>query len=162
MEFWIDSDFDQPNWMELTVCSFKIQTLFYCLRIPTHYSTTALSNSAQNQSHIATDGLWISKSWYRAPSGAHDQIFITLWQIRSCFCVAPSLTRWWVCLLYVLLVLASVVFLGSESIWTRDHIFTVSDLTLPFSSPPTTRRVTVEPTSPRLMPSLCNLLARTV
>jgi hypothetical protein len=44
----------------------------------------------------------------------------------------------------MLLALASVVFLGSESLWTRNHYFTVSDLRLPFSSPPTTRRVTVE------------------
>jgi hypothetical protein len=27
----------------------------------------------------------VSKSWCRAPSGAHDQIFITVWQLRSCF-----------------------------------------------------------------------------
>jgi hypothetical protein len=32
------------------------------------------------------------------PSGAYDQIFISLWQLRSCFCEAPSLTRGWVCL----------------------------------------------------------------
>jgi hypothetical protein len=31
----------------------------------------------QSQSHIATDGQSISKSWCRAPYGAHDQIFIT-------------------------------------------------------------------------------------
>jgi hypothetical protein len=30
---------------------------------------------SQSQSHIATDGQSVSKSWYRAPSGAHDQIF---------------------------------------------------------------------------------------
>jgi hypothetical protein len=35
-----------------------------------------------SQSHIATDG----QSWCQAPSGAHDWIFITLWQLRSCFC----------------------------------------------------------------------------
>jgi hypothetical protein len=52
----------------------------------------------------------------------HDQIFITLWQFRSCFCVAPSLMRGRVCLLFMLLVLASAVFLGSESLGTRDHI----------------------------------------
>jgi hypothetical protein len=75
-----------------------------------------------SQSHIATDGQSISKSWCRAPSGAHDQIFITLWQLRSCFCGTPSLTRGRVCLLYMLLALASVVFLGSESLGTRDHI----------------------------------------
>jgi hypothetical protein len=50
------------------------------------------------------------------PSWAYDQIFISLWQLRSC------LTRGRVCLLYMLLTLASVVFLRSESLWTRYHI----------------------------------------
>jgi hypothetical protein len=31
----------------------------------------------QSQSHIATDGQSVSRPWCRAPSGAHDQIFIT-------------------------------------------------------------------------------------
>jgi hypothetical protein len=35
---------------------------------------------------------------------------------------APSLTRGRVCLLYMLLSFASVVFLGSQSLATRDHI----------------------------------------
>jgi hypothetical protein len=52
----------------------------------------------------------------------NDQIFITVWQLRSCFCGAPFLTRGWVCLLYMLLALASAVFLGSVSLGTRDHI----------------------------------------
>jgi hypothetical protein len=39
----------------------------------------------QSQSHVATDGQSVSKSWCRAPCGAHDQIFLTLWQLRSCF-----------------------------------------------------------------------------
>jgi hypothetical protein len=77
---------------------------------------------SQSQSHIATDGQSISNSCCRAPCGAHDQIFITLWQLRSCFCGAPSLTREQACLLYMLLPLASVAFLGSESLWTRDNI----------------------------------------
>jgi hypothetical protein len=38
------------------------------------------------------------------------------------FCGAPSLTRGRVCLLNMLLVLASAVFLGSESLGIRDHI----------------------------------------
>jgi hypothetical protein len=37
------------------------------------YELTGLSPS-----HIATDGLSVSKSWCRAPSGTHDQIFITV------------------------------------------------------------------------------------
>jgi hypothetical protein len=43
----------------------------------------------------------------------------------------------------MLLILASVVFLGSESLGNRDHIL-LSQFETSFSSPPTTRRVTVE------------------
>jgi hypothetical protein len=53
----------------------------------------------------------VSKSWCRASSGAHDQIFITVWQLRSCFLWGD-----------MLLTLASAVFLGSEPLGTRDHI----------------------------------------
>jgi hypothetical protein len=31
----------------------------------------------------------VSKSWYRAPSGAHYQIFISVWQLCSCFVGRP-------------------------------------------------------------------------
>jgi hypothetical protein len=36
------------------------------------------SSQSQSQSHIATDGQSVSKSWCRAPSGAYNQIFITV------------------------------------------------------------------------------------
>jgi hypothetical protein len=75
----------------------------------------------------------VSKSWCRAQSGAHDQTVITVWQLRSCFCGAPSLTRGWVCLLYMLLALASAVFIGSESLGTRDHILLSQIWDFPFS-----------------------------
>jgi hypothetical protein len=39
---------------------------------------------SQSQSHIATDGQSVCLSWCRAPSGAHDQILITVWQLLSC------------------------------------------------------------------------------
>jgi hypothetical protein len=42
--------------------------------------------------------------------------------LRTCFCGAPSLTRERVCLSYMLLALASAVFLGSKSLGTRDDI----------------------------------------
>jgi hypothetical protein len=77
---------------------------------------------SQSQSYIATDGRSISKSWCRAPSVAHDKIFIIVRQLRSCFCEAPSLTRGRVCILYMMLALASAVFRGSESLGSRDHI----------------------------------------
>jgi hypothetical protein len=63
----------------------------------------------------------VSKSWCRVPSRDHDHIFTTVWQLRSCFWRASSLTRGRVCLLYMLLALASAVFLGSESLGTRNH-----------------------------------------
>jgi hypothetical protein len=85
------------------------------------YSFYDWLQTSQSQSHITTDGQSVSKSWCRAPSGAHDQIFIIVWQLRF-FCAAPSLTRGRLCLLYMLLAFASAVFFGSGSLDTRDHI----------------------------------------
>jgi hypothetical protein len=65
-------------------------------------------------------------------SGAHDQIFITFWQLQSCFCGAPSLTRGRICFFNMLLVLTSIVFLGSESFGTRDHILLSQIWDFPF------------------------------
>jgi hypothetical protein len=65
-------------------------------------------------------------------SGAHDQIFITLRQLRSCFCGALSLTRGRVCILYMLLVVASTVFHGSESLGSRDYILLSQFWDFPF------------------------------
>jgi hypothetical protein len=114
------------------------------------------SIQSQSQSHIATDSQSISKSWCRAPSVAHDQIFITVWQLRSCFCGAPSLRRGRVCLLYTSYAAGP----RQRSLspvrvpWDSWPYFTLSDLRLPFSSSPTTRRVTVEvfePASTRVL-----------
>jgi hypothetical protein len=87
---------------------------------------------SESESHIATDGQSISKSWCRAPSGARDQIFITLWQLRSCFYGPHSLTRGRVCLVYMVLALASVVFIVSQSLWTYDHILLSQIWDFPF------------------------------
>jgi hypothetical protein len=35
-------------------------------------------SQSQSQSHVTTDGQSVSPSWCRAPSGAHDQIFLLL------------------------------------------------------------------------------------
>jgi hypothetical protein len=61
---------------------------------------------SKSKSHC--DWQSICKSWCPAPSGAHDQIFITLWQLRSCFCGTPSLTSGRVRLFCMLLALASL------------------------------------------------------
>jgi hypothetical protein len=66
------------------------------------------------------------------PSGAYDQIFIIVWQLRVCWCRAPSLTRGRVCRLQLLLALASAVILGSESLGTRDHILLSQIRDFPF------------------------------
>jgi hypothetical protein len=66
------------------------------------------------------------------PSGAYDQIFITVWQLRVCWCGAFSLTRGRVCRFQLLLVLASADILGSESLGTRDHVLLSQIRDFPF------------------------------
>jgi hypothetical protein len=66
------------------------------------------------------------------PSGAQDQIFVTVRQLRVCWRGAPSLMKGWVCRLQLLLTLTSAVILGSESRRMHDH-------TLLSQTPPTWR-----------------------
>jgi hypothetical protein len=56
------------------------------------------------------------------PSGTYEEIFITVRQLRVGWCGALFLMRGLVCRLQLLLVLASAVILGSESLGTRDRI----------------------------------------
>jgi hypothetical protein len=88
------------------VIFFRLDTPRELFWFPTELNWTELNCQFKSQSYIATDGQSVSKSWRRAPDGAYDQIFITLWQLRSSFCGAPSLTSGRVCLLYMLLTLA--------------------------------------------------------
>ena len=115
-----------------------LATVFYCLRFETSLFVASYDSQGHDggirprlhtgvtvspsPSHIATDGQSVSKSWCRAPSGAHDQIFITVERYGFVFCGASSLTRGRVCLIYMLLALVSAVFLGSESLGARDRI----------------------------------------
>jgi hypothetical protein len=105
------------------------------------------------------------------PLETHDQrLFFQLNPCGQSAYVTSSLTRRWFCCLQLLLVLASAVILGSESRGTHDHILRsqIRDSPtwrarspylyppgtgwpsytprhwVPFSSPPTTRRATVE------------------
>jgi hypothetical protein len=85
--------------------------------IPPHLELSSFgtdSKSSQSQSHIVTDGQSASKSWCQAP--------LLLFDSYSFVFVGRPL--WWEngCLLYMLLALVSAVFLGSESLGTRDHI----------------------------------------
>jgi hypothetical protein len=118
------------------------------------------------QSYVTTDGQSASQSWCQAPSGAQDQILITVRQLRVCRCGAPSLMRTG---------LSFKISAGPRQrshFWVRvpqDSYFAVSDSWLPqpggsglriyippgwpsytlrhwvpFSSPPATLRATVE------------------
>jgi hypothetical protein len=103
------------------LCHFGLSTADNALSLVAPATTAVWSlesqfqSQSQRQSYIATDGSSISESWCRSPSGAHDQIFIIVWQLQSCFCGAPSLTRGRVCLLYMLLVFARAVKVNSLS-----------------------------------------------
>jgi hypothetical protein len=78
------------------------------------------------------------------PSGAYGQIFSTVDSYGLVLCGAPSLTRRRVCLfLYTAGPCQRSLSLVRVPKNSRPY-FTVSDLRLPFSSPPTARRVTVE------------------
>jgi hypothetical protein len=101
---------------------FELPVAMFDRELRTQNSFTALVKS---QSHMATDGQSVSKSWCLALSGAHDQIFITVWELRF-------LTRGRVCLLYMLLALSRAVFLGSELLGTHDHNLQFQILYFPF------------------------------
>jgi hypothetical protein len=79
------------------------------------------------------------------PSGAYDQIFITVRQLQVCYCGALSLTRGRVSRLQLLL--AGPRQRSNSRVrvsrYSRPY-FAVSDSRLPLLSPPTARRTTVE------------------
>jgi hypothetical protein len=66
------------------------------------------------------------------PSGAYDQIFVTVRPLRVCWCGGLSLTSVRVCLLQLLLALARAVIFGSESRGTCDHILLPQIRDFPF------------------------------
>jgi hypothetical protein len=68
------------------------------------------------------------------PSGAYDQIFVTVRQLRVCWFGALSLTKGQVCRLQMLLVLASAVILRSESRGTHGHILLSQIRDFPFAA----------------------------
>jgi hypothetical protein len=95
---------------------------------PSHFSQLQLSTESTNSSYtsITTDGQSASLSWCQAPSGAQDQIVVTVRQLWVCWCGEPSLTSGPVWRLQLLLALAS----GHTRVWVlRDSwpYFTVSD-----------------------------------
>jgi hypothetical protein len=91
------------------------------------------------------------------PSGAYDQIFIIFRQLRVCWYGTLSLTRGRLSRLQLLLVLASAVILGSESLGTRDHILLSHIRDFPFRRHLRLARLRwrYSPPSPRGMLQIC-------
>jgi hypothetical protein len=81
----------------------------FLLRLTVFWFTTG---SVLSLSRVTTDVQSANLS-VKHPSGASDQIFITVRQLRVCWCGALSLTRRRVCSLQLLLALASAIILGS-------------------------------------------------
>jgi hypothetical protein len=75
-------------------------------------------SQSQSQSYLMTNGQSASLSWCQATISARDQFFflleISFRQLQVCYFVAPSLTRGRVCNLLSLLVLANAVLLDSR------------------------------------------------
>jgi hypothetical protein len=75
------------------------QAVAYCWHSPAWLFLVSgpIGTHDQSQSHITTDDQSVSASWFRVPSGAHDQMLITVWQLLFCRYRAPPLTRGRVC-----------------------------------------------------------------
>jgi hypothetical protein len=78
-----------PYWTTSVFCVSDL-VLFYesATSTVTASNDDCLTNESNwirvSQSHIATDGQSVCLSWCRAPSGAQDQILITVCQLLSC------------------------------------------------------------------------------
>jgi hypothetical protein len=103
-----------------------------CCRLETASNVLASSKSkSKSKSHcdwrsVNQQVLVSSPIW-----GSWPGIYYCL-TLTVLFCGTPSLTIGRFCLLYMMLVLASVVSLGSESLGTRDHILLSQIWDFPF------------------------------
>jgi hypothetical protein len=89
-------------------------------------------SESESESYITTDSQSASLSWNKAPIwGVRPHIYLSL-TITALFLWMSSQTRGRVWLLYMLLALASIVFLGSEFLWTRNHILLSQMWDFPF------------------------------
>jgi hypothetical protein len=142
------------NWL----LQFTNHYLTHCQLLPTGHSTGTIltSNwtplysfvlrytaSIQSQSHIATDGQSVSL-------GVEHHLWLMIrylllfWQLRSCF-LWDALSDEKTGLSFVYAAAPCERSLSLVRVpWDSRPYYTVSDLRFPFSSPPTTRRVTME------------------
>jgi hypothetical protein len=83
--------------------------------------------------------------WIKYPSGTYDQIFITVRQLRVCWCGALSLWREVGCVVYnCCWPSPAQSFSGQGPVRLVSIFYCLRFSRLSFSSPPTTRRATVE------------------
>jgi hypothetical protein len=123
------------NWPALNESDAAILQFFSCAANLVSWAASALSQTAASLSLSLILRPTLSRLvclGIKHPSGAYDQICITVRQLWVCWCGALSLTRGWVCHLQLLLALASEVILGSEYCWTRDHILLSQIWDIPF------------------------------
>jgi hypothetical protein len=152
-----------PLFCNCQLNSIPLLPTYYPGRLASRNSTHFTSlNGLKSQSHIATDGQSVSKPWCPAPSVTHDQIF-------SYYYLTVTVLFLWGALSEERTGLSIVYAAGSSQRslsrvrvpWYSRPYFTVSDLRLPFSSPLTTRRITVEvfgPASIRERPEINSCL----
>jgi hypothetical protein len=81
-----------------------------------------LESESEYESYVTTDGQSDSVSWNKAPTWGLRPDLYYCQTVARLLCGTLSLTRGQFCRLQLLLVLASAVFLGSESRGTRDHL----------------------------------------
>jgi hypothetical protein len=106
---------------------------YYELPVAVSYRKLTRCQVQSSQSHIPTDDQSVSKSWCRAPSEAHDQIFITLLTVTVLFFVGHPHWREVGSVFYMCCwPLPAQVFLGSESLGIRDHILLSQIWDFPF------------------------------
>jgi hypothetical protein len=158
--------FTQPNCRQLTCLSNQL--LYF-----TSANWTADNSYSESESESLYDWRFTANQFVLATSSLTPTTRNFIFQLNTCGYspyLPSSLTRWWVCRLELLLVLASAVILRFESRGTHDYTL-LSQIRVsarwratspylcpprtgwpgyiprhwvPFSSPPTTRRVTAE------------------
>jgi hypothetical protein len=111
----------EPSHFETNCLALTLKTVS-CRELPATVACRKLRLLSQSQSHITTDGQSVSKSCVEPHRGLMTRYLLLFDSYGLVLCGVPSLTRGWVCLLYMLLALASAIFLMSKSLGTRNHI----------------------------------------